>query len=111
MAAYCVEFLRLFLARPVAALGLMALVACSGGIAETGGIPAAAVPTAELDTAKRPPQTVTETPLLPPVQSTPNSLFEANSRYVPPPVEHLYSEDEQAKIEAELAAAAKGQNK
>ncbi|MDR3375958.1 MAG: hypothetical protein P4L98_19715 [Ancalomicrobiaceae bacterium] len=111
MAAYSFEFWRLALARSVAAAGVMALVACSGGIAETGGVPVAAAPQADLDTAKPPPRTVTETPLLPPVQTTPNPLFEADSRYVPPPVEHLYSEDEQAKIEAELAAAAKGQNR
>ena len=111
MAAYRFEFWRLALARFAAAAGLMALVACSGGIAETGGVPVAAVPQADLDTAKPPPRTVIETPLLPPVQTTTNPLLEASSRYVPPPVEHLYSEDEQAQIEAELAAAAKGQNK
>ncbi|MDR3497490.1 MAG: hypothetical protein P4L82_23095 [Ancalomicrobiaceae bacterium] len=107
MTAHCIEFWRVFLIRGLAGLGMAALAACSGGIAETDGIPRAAAPAADLDTAKPPPQTVTQTPLLPPVPSS--TTVDASPQYVPPPVEHLYTEDEQAKIEAELAAAAKAQ--
>ena len=84
------------------ACGLL-LSGCGGGVAEHGtSLPVAAAPT-DLDTARPPPQTVTQAPLLPPVPSNdPTQTLPPAMRNL----EHLYSEDEQARIQADLAAAA-----
>ncbi len=88
-------------------LATLALAACSGGMGETVGSSLITVPNAELDTAKPPPQTVTQTALQPPP-----TVPGASANGLPPTIwntEHLYSEDERAKIEAELAAAGRHQ--
>ena len=84
----------------------LGLAGCGGGVAETGATPMAST-SADLDTARPPPRTVSQTPLLPPMPAQADV-----SPGIPPAmmnIEHLYSEDEQARIESDLTAAARGQ--
>jgi hypothetical protein len=91
-----------------AALGAsLALADCSGG-SEVMSQPLVPSPSADLDTSRAPPQTVTSMPLLPPVpedparQPAPGVVAEAP----PLPYDGLVSDDEQLRIKADLAATA-----
>jgi hypothetical protein len=96
----------------VALMAAICVTGCSGGV-ESINQPQIA-PQTDLDTAKPPPQTVTSTPLLPPVPEPPATA--APSGGLPaqapatsePPLQYdqLYSDDEQLRIKADLAAAA-----
>ena len=95
----------------------LALSGCAGG-SEAMTRPVLATPTADLDTARPPPQTVTSAPLLPPVPeapATPTAPVDTSStgaasetlRETPPlQYDHLYSDDEQQQIKSDLVSAA-----
>jgi hypothetical protein len=94
------------LLRSLILLAPLALAACAGGAGEAVNTPALSATPTDLDTARQPPQTVTQMPLLPPVNE-PQPVTEAPS--APPAAQHLYTEDEQARIQAELDALARAQ--
>jgi hypothetical protein len=88
---------------------MLILTGCSGG-ADTMTQPLVPLPAADLDTSRPPPTTVTSTPLLPPVPETgagqPAATSQPSDTGEPPlQYEHLYSEEEQAKIAADLAGS------
>ncbi len=81
------------------------LSACSGG-SEAMTQPSVPAPAADLDTAKAPPRTVTSSPLLPPMPADNAQPSDPAAAAAPMQYEHLYSDDEQTKIQQDLIAAA-----